>query len=208
MIIDISPTISEKLAVWPGDIPFTRSEMCSLAKGDNIDLSSMNTTLHLGAHVDAPSHYKKDAASIDQLELDAYLGPCQVIRLDPKKDRLIQPEEFISKVAERRVLFHTGSFPDPNDFNEDFRSFAPESIEALAQKNVLLIGIDTPSFDLFESKTLCSHNKLYEHNIKNIEGLVLDGVSEGRYELIALPLKIKDADASPVRAILRSYDEV
>ena len=79
MIIDISPTISEKLAVWPGDIPFTRSEMCSLAKGDNIDLSSMNTTLHLGAHVDAPSHYKKDAASIDQLELDAYLGPCQVI---------------------------------------------------------------------------------------------------------------------------------
>ena len=70
----------------------------------------MNTTLHLGAHVDAPSHYKKDAASIDQLELDAYLGPCQVIRLDPTKDRLIQPEEFISKVAERRVLFYTEVF--------------------------------------------------------------------------------------------------
>lgn len=208
MLVDISPLISEELAVWPGDIAFSRSEMCSIDAGDNIDLSSMNTTLHLGAHVDAPSHYKKDEQSIDELELEPYIGPCQLIRLEKSEDRLIRPEEFEGKITESRVLFYTGSYPDSKNFNEDFRSFSPEAIEALASKKVKLIGIDTPSFDLFESKDLASHKKLSEHKIRNLEGLMLEGVAPGVYELIALPLKIKGGDASPVRAILRSDDEV
>ena len=118
------------------------------------------------------------------------------------------PEEFEDKISESRVLFYTASFPDPKHFNTDFRSFSPEAIELLAKKKVKLIGIDTPSFDLFESKDLASHKKLSEHGIRNLEGLVLEGLEEAVYELIALPLKIKGADASPVRAILRSYDEV
>ena len=208
MLIDISPLISEEIAVWPGDVAFSRSEMCSIKEGDNIDLSSMTTTLHLGAHVDAPSHYKKDEESIDELSLDPYIGPCQLIKLEKKDARLIEAAEFEGKIRESRILFYTGSYPNPKNFNTDFRSFSPEAIEALAQKNVKLIGIDTPSFDLFESKELASHKKLSEHGIRNLEGLVLEGIKEGTYELIALPLKIKGGDASPVRAILRSYDEV
>ena len=208
MLIDISPLISEEIAVWPGDVAFSRSEMCSIKQGDNIDLSSMTTTLHLGAHVDAPSHYKKDEESIDELNLDPYIGHCQLIKLEKKNARLIEAAEFEGKIRESRILFYTGSYPNPKNFNTDFRSFSPEAIEALAKKNVKLIGIDTPSFDLFESKDLASHKKLSEHGIRNLEGLVLEGVKEGRYELIALPLKIKGGDASPVRAILRSYDEV
>ena len=203
MLIDISPVISEDTAVWPGDVKFSRSIQCSINDGANIDLSSMNTTLHIGAHVDAPSHYKKDEKSIDEVNLEAYVGPCQVIKLEKKQDRLITVEEVKGKITEKRVLFATSSFPDPNFFNEDFRSFSPELIEYLADEGVLLVGIDTPSFDLFESKELSSHKTLSKRGLLNLEGLVLSHVEEGRYELIALPLKIKNADASPVRAVLR-----
>ena len=204
MIIDISPTISEKTAVWPGDVKFSRTIQCSINSGANIDLSSMNTTLHIGSHVDAPSHYAKNSTTVDKLALDPYIGPCQVIRLKPSKERLIQVHEIEAKIQAKRVLIYTGSFPSHNNFNEDFRAFSPETIDYLADRGVMLIGIDTPSFDLFESKDLASHKKLWERKVCNLEGIILKDVDEGLYELIALPLKIEDADASPVRAILRS----
>ena len=103
-----------------------------------------------------------------------------------------------------RVLFATGSYPDPTRFNEDFVALAPEVVDALGARGARLVGIDTPSVDLFDSKDLPTHQACLRHDMAILEGLVLDAVPEGAYELIALPLKLQGFDASPVRAVLRS----
>jgi arylformamidase len=107
------------------------------------------------------------------------------------------------RIAAPRVLFRTGTFPDPSHWNDDFASLSLELVDALHDRGVILIGIDTPSVDPFDSKPLEAHHALAQHAMANLEGLVLDGVGEGEYELIALPLRIVGGDASPVRAVLR-----
>ena len=202
---DISPLISEKTAVWPGDCTFSRSCSLELAKGDNIDLSAIKTTLHIGAHADAPSHTGLNGCSIDLVELEVYWGYCSVVRTSVK-GRLIEPDDLQLPEGDKieRILVHTGSFPDPNYFNEDFVGFAPETVAWLGSKGLKLLGIDTPSVDPFASKDLPAHAALRKAGIANLEGLVLDSVPPGDYELSALPLKISGADASPIRAVLRS----
>lgn len=201
-IHDISPLISSRLAVWPGDVPFSRSVAVSMAEGANLDLSSMTATLHLGAHADAPSHYAADGAGMGAVDLAPYFGSCQVLRVRVERGERILPHHLMTDIAAPRVLFHTGTFPDPEAWNTDFASLSPELIEHLHARGVLLVGIDTPSVDPFESKALESHQALARTGTRNLEGLVLEAVSEGIYTLAALPLKIEGADGSPVRAVL------
>jgi arylformamidase len=101
-----------------------------------------------------------------------------------------------------RVLFKTGSFPDPEHFNTDFCSLSPELVDHLAQAGVVLVGLDTPSVDPVDSKALQAHNAIYRADMAILEGVVLDAIAPGVYTLIALPLKIEGGDASPVRAVL------
>lgn len=203
-IIDISPLISENIAVFPGDIAFHRHQALSFAKGDHLELSSMTTTLHLGAHADAPNHYHPDGIGIGERELMPYLGPCQVIKVSLKEPMArIRPEHIQdTKILAPRTLFKTGSFPNPEDWVDDFNALSPELIHFLADQGVVLVGIDTPSVDPSPAKVLKSHLAIYERKLAILEGLVLDHVRPGTYQLVALPLKIKGADASPVRAIL------
>lgn len=201
-IIDISPLISSEIAVWPGDQKFSQNINLSIDKGSNIDLSSILTTLHLGAHADSRSHYQKNGKTIDQMDLKPYLGKCQVIEVNILRSERIKPEHIKVKIEAPRVLFKTNSFPNPNIFNEDFNSLSDELIQHLAENKCLLVGIDTPSVDPFDDKLLEAHHSLIKNNIYNLEGLVLSNVNPGLYNLIALPLKIKGADASPVRAVL------
>jgi arylformamidase len=91
----------------------------------------------------------------------------------------------------------------PTEWSAEFSAFAPETIEWLAGLGVKLVGIDSQSVDPADSKTLTSHHLLLEHDLRVLENLVLDDVPAGDYELIALPLKLTTADASPVRAVLR-----
>lgn len=205
-IYDISPTISEKFAVFPGDIPFSRNISMDFGSGDNLRLSSITTTLHMGAHADAPSHYHSDGVSIDKVDPSIYLGPCQVVSTTEKnlkkrlkKEDLLLPEK---EDLEPRILIKSESFPDPNKWTDDFASFCPTLIEFFDKNNVCLVGIDTPSVDPATDKRLDSHNEIYRRGMANLEGLVLSHVPDGRYTLIALPLKIANADASPIRAVL------
>jgi len=204
-IIDISPTITEDLAVWPGDVSFSRSIQADIASGANIRLSSFNATVHLGAHADAPNHYHRDGASIDRIALDPYIGACEVITVKTRT-QLIGPDHCADalKRGVRRLLFKTLSQPDPMKFNTDFVAFSAAAMAAMGEAGVVLVGIDTPSVDPFDSKDLPAHQQLYKYGIRNLEGLVLAHVPDGAYELIALPLKLAGFDASPVRAILRS----
>jgi arylformamidase len=203
-IYDITPSISEKLAVWPGDTPLNREVLLDIARGDNITLSTLRATVHLGAHADGPNHYDKGAPSIDERALDYYFGRCQVIQLDVARATRIVPEMLAGKISAPRVLFATGTFPNPENWNSDFAALSVELVDFLHERGVITVGIDTPSVDLFESKDLPAHKAILRHNMAILEGLVLNGVPEGEYELIALPLKLVGFDASPVRAVLRA----
>jgi arylformamidase len=173
-------------------------------RGDSVTLSTLRATVHLGAHADAPSHYGPDAPAIHERDLDYYLGPCQVIHVAATRGSCIGPEAIRGAVRAERVLLVTGTFPDPEVFNEDFASLSPELVETLHQAGVRLVGVDTPSVDPFTSKDLPAHKAFLKRDMAILEGLRLRGVPEGVYELIALPLRLAGFDASPVRAILRA----
>ena len=205
MIWDISPLVDEHTAVWPGDVPFQATTNLSLAAGDAVDLSDIRLSCHTGAHADAPSHYLAGEDTIDQLPLEAYLGRCSLIDVRPR-DRVIQIADLGDIALEPRVLMRTAEVSDPRTFPSEFTSLSVEVVEHLACRRVVLIGLDSPSVDPFESEDLPVHKTLHRHGIANLECLQLDGVPSGDYELIALPLRLKGRDASPVRAILRSQD--
>ncbi len=207
MIYDISPPISERTAVWPGDTPPTRQVLSDMARGENITLSTLRATVHLGAHADAPSHYGGGAPTIDQRRVEMYLGPCQVVRVRVDRKHCLRPRDLVGPINRERVLIATGTFPDPEHFNDDFASLTPALVDWLHARGVRLIGIDTPSVDPFDSADLPAHRACLAHDIAILEGLALAGIPAGDYELIALPLKLVGFDASPVRAVLRSGPE-
>lgn len=200
--IDISPLIHAKTAVFPGDTAFSHSVNLSLKAGDNLDLSEIKTTVHIGAHADAPSHYHVKGESIEQRSLSLYMGSAQVIEVKIDRAKRITLNDFNQPIVAKRVLFKTNSFPNPDQWNGDFNSLSPELIYELHSKGVVLVGIDTPSVDPSDDKNLPSHQALFQTNMAVLEGLILNDVAVGVYDLIALPLKILGADASPVRAIL------
>jgi arylformamidase len=204
VLYDISPPITPKLAVWPGDTRLSREVLMDMARGDNVTLSTLHATVHLGAHADGPNHYGKDAPAIEERALDYYLGPCQVIRADVARTARITFDMLKCDVTTPRVLIATGTYPDPENWNSDFAALSVELIDFLHERGVVTVGIDTPSVDLCESKDLPAHKAILRHNMAILEGLVLKDVPEGTYELIALPLRLAGFDGSPVRAILRT----
>lgn len=205
-IIDISPLVSERIAVWPGDVPYRRRASLSIAQGANIDLSAVETTVHLGAHADARSHYAAGGEGIAAHALEVYYGPCQVMWVDVPRGARVLPEHLPGEVVAPRLLLRTGTFPDPDAWNADFASLSPALIEHVAARGGVLVGIDTPSVDPFDDRALLTHQALLAHRVANLEGLVLDGAPPGLYTLIALPLRLEGADASPVRAALVAED--
>lgn len=207
MIYDLSPPIVPSLAVWPGDNPPTREVLLDIARGANITLSTLRATVHLGSHADAPSHYGLDAPAIDRRDPNIYMGKCRVIRVDATRNTRIGRGDLRGPIDAPRILLRTGTFPDPSIINEDFAALEPSLVDALAAEGVILVGLDTPSVDLFDSKDLPTHKAFLRNDMSILEGLRLDDVPEGLYELIALPLKLVGFDASPVRAILRELPQ-
>ena len=202
-IIDISPMLSEETAVFPGDKLFSREVTMDFSKNDHLVLSSISSTVHIGAHADAPSHYHPDGESIEKRDLSLYMGPCQVVQVPTVPGQRISVEDLgDTEIVSQRVLFKTQSFPNPNYWNSDFCSLSSAVVELLAAFDVLLVGVDTPSVDPESSKDLEAHNMIYSKDMAILEGIVLEHVEPGVYELVALPLRIRSGDASPVRAVL------
>jgi arylformamidase len=208
---DISPPLSEHIAVWPSDTPYRRQLMTEIGAPTalsgaawQLTVSSIHTTLHVGAHADAPNHFTLGAPGIDAVPLDSYRGICQVIQVDKPRGSLIVSADLDGlTLTAPRLLFKTGSYPDPQRFNEDFVALSPELVTALEARGIVLIGIDTPSIDPFTSKALPTHHATREgRGVAILEGLDLSQISAGTYELVALPLRLEGADASPVRATL------
>lgn len=201
-IWDISPPVDEQAPVFPGDTAYAQHLHFSLGPDCPVNVNTITLSPHTGAHADAPLHYAADGQAAGALDLHPYLGLCRVIHcLDcGPLVRVAHIAHALENLPER-VLIRTARVA-----SQDWASFtalAPETIALLATKNVVLIGIDTPSVDPSTSQALPSHQLLARHHLRVLENLVLDEVPEGDYELIALPLKLMRADASPVRAILR-----
>jgi arylformamidase len=203
-IIDITPVISPRIGVFPGDVGFKRDQSLDFSKGHNLRLSSITTTLHLGAHADSPGHYHSAGKGIETRDLSPYLGRCLVVKANVPRGERVRKEHLATQpqFPAERILVATGTFPDPDQWNSDFASFSPELIEEWANAGVKLIGIDTPSIDPETSKDLPAHAMVAKHDLCILEGLVLTHVKPGLYTLVALPLKIEGADSGPVRAVL------
>lgn len=202
MLFDITAPLSPRLAVWPGDKPFERDVRLRIANGDFVDLSSIRTTLHAGTHADAPAHILGGAPTIDAVDLEPYLGPCEVVAVHLPPGARILPEHLPAAPAAPRVLFRTDSYPDAETFTTGFNAFSPELVHWLAERGCLLMGIDTPSVDPYDSEGLESHRAIFGAGLRCLEGLRLGHVPPGRYVLSALPLRIEGGDGSPVRAVL------
>jgi len=202
--IDISPEISASLAVFPGDVKFSRNVSYDVEGGDHMTLSSIETTLHIGAHADGPCHYEKGGEGIGVRSLDYYIGTCQVIdlsRVVVRGGKVVSDDFNKFNFETSRILIKTDSY-DHKKWSDDFVSISNNALKVLAEKGVKLVGIDTPSIDKADSRDLEGHQTVSKNNMAILEGLDLSEVSEGKYQLIALPLKIKNGDASPVRAVL------
>ncbi len=202
LLIDISPPIHPGLAVFPDDVAFSRTVALDMTAGDHLTLSSMAGTLHLGAHTDAPNHYREDGEDIAERPLDRYYGRCQVLEVTVERGERIGPQHLHALIDAPRILFKTGTFPDPDSWNGDFASLSAPLIDMLSAHGVVLVGIDTPSVDPANDKGLSSHAALARNDMAVLEGIVLSHVEPGPYTLIALPLPIVGGDASPVRAAL------
>lgn len=200
---DISPLVSPDSPIFPGDEPYALRWTAQLTPDCPVNLSALSMSPHVGAHADAPLHYGNGQASIAEVDLSAYLGPCRVIHAIDCGP-LIRIEHLMHAANElpERVLVRCCAKAD-EVWNPDFTAYAPETVEWLSERGVRLIGLDTPSVDPATSKVLASHQRLLRLNLRVLENLVLDEVPAGDYELIALPLKLAGACASPVRAVLR-----
>jgi arylformamidase len=203
-LYDISQPLRPDLPVWPGDTPFGLERTWVLSDGCPVNVSRLTLSTHSGAHADAPLHFDPAGAAIDAVDLVPYLGPAQLVSVTQGPDR-IGPEEVLPRLAPgtRRVLLRTFEVFPHDAWPERFRTPAPDLVEALGSAGVRLLGIDGPSLDPEDAKDLVSHLALGRWRMAVLEGLVFDGVPDGGYELIAPPLRLSGADASPMRALLR-----
>lgn len=202
---DISAPIHHSSPVYPGDTPYRQVWTASISPQCPVNVSTIEMSPHIGTHADAPLHYDAQGAAMGGVDLAAYIGPCRVIHAIACGP-LIQWQHIAHAITPdlpARVLLRTYA-QVPQHWDDQLTGFAPHTIERLADLGVQLIGIDTASIDPASSQTLDSHMLVRARNMRVLENLVLDAVPEGDYELIALPLKLMQADASPVRAVLRS----
>ncbi len=201
---DISPPVHAGSPVFPGDAPFQQVWAARIGPGCPVNVSTLTLSPHTGAHADAPLHYDDAGAAIGAVALEPFLGRCRVIHAIGVAP-LVLWQHIAHAVAELppRVLVRTCAQAPVDRWDGALTAYAPETVARLAALGVQLIGIDTASIDPAHSKTLASHQLVRQHGLRVLENLVLDDVPEGDYELIALPLKLTTACASPVRAVLR-----
>jgi arylformamidase len=198
-IYDLSPVLSPRIAVWPGDVPFSREVT---TPPDGTTFSSIRTTLHLGSHADAPLHMVAGAAAIDEVPLETWIGTCQVVEARVSPRGRVRLEDLAEPPSAPRVILKTGTFGNRERFDDAFAGLDPELAPALAARGVVLVGIDTPSVDPYDDHAYTAHRALVAAGVCWLEGLALADVPPGRYELSALPLRIEGGDGSPVRAVL------
>lgn len=204
VIIDISQPLSPGMARFPGDAAYEESPTFTLGPACPVNVARLSLSVHCGTHADAPLHYQENGRPIGSLPLDPFIGPCRLIDARGSSPLAIFAEiERRLHDAPPRILLRLAGDLDPHVWPAGFRALSAGLVEALAARQVILVGIDTPSVDPETSKDLPAHQAALHHDMRILENLVLAHVTPGDYELIALPLNLVNLDASPVRAVLR-----
>ncbi|MDG5473380.1 arylformamidase [Jeotgalibacillus sp. ET6] len=203
-IIDISMELSRETAVWPGDTLFQYEVAWDIEESGSVNVGKIESSTHMGTHIDAPFHYDQKGKKVDELSLDRYISKAVVVDCQGKEN--IAADDILPYITDpdiRSVLIKTNFWKDRKQFPQTIPVMDKNVPGIMAEKNINLVGVDLPSVDSIDSKELKNHLELHRHDIWILEGIELKDVSEGVYELIALPLKIAGADGSPVRAVLR-----
>ncbi len=203
-LYDISRPLASTTACWPGDVPFSFRLNWRIRDGASVNVGAIEASVHTGTHCDAPFHFLEAGATVDQLSLEKFIGPAWVVDVRGYLSCWGERLKGLDFQGAPRVLFRTGGWLDTNRFPDAIPVMEPDLPEWLGQKGVVLIGVDLPSVDALDSKTLDNHHTLGLKDIVIVEGLWLENIPEGLYELIAPPLKIERADGSPLRAVLRA----
>jgi arylformamidase len=205
-IWDISRTLADDLAPWPGDTPFHFQLTRKIPQGDAVNLGAISLSVHNGAHADAPFHFDAEGKTIEQLSLEAYFGPAVVVDLTKLFADEIKIDNLKTRRAEientSRVLIKTDVWRDSTIFPERIPVIAPDVAEWLQARGVLLLALDLPSVDPIDAKVLRNHHALNRAGIAIVESLDLSAIEAGVYNFAAFPLKIAGGDGAPVRAVL------
>jgi arylformamidase len=167
-----------------------------------VNVGQLTMSSHTGTHVDAPFHFDQDGKRILDLPLERFMGPAIVVSVENAAEINSELMDKVDFSGVKKVLFKTNAWKNPERFPERIPHIAKGLAPFLKEKGIDLIGVDLPSVDPLDSKELTAHHSLRQHDIGILEGIVLDHVEPGRYELVALPLPLKEGDGSPVRAIL------
>jgi len=201
--IDISQPLHNNTAHWPGDTPFSYELAYTKEQTGSVNIGKITTSLHSGTHVDAPFHFDGNGRRILDLEIDIFIGPARVIDVSHcEKIGRAELEPFdLDGVT--RLLLRTSVPNNPEKFPENIPYLCADAGPFLKEKGIRLIGVDVPSVDPLDSKEMAAHHSLHEHRVHILENIMLDHIEPGDYELIALPLPLRDADGSPVRAVIR-----
>lgn len=204
---DISPPVHTGSPVFPGDTPYSQTWAATIGPGCPVNVSAITLSPHVGAHADASLHYDPNGLPIGEVDLEPFIGPCRVVHAIACGP-LVRPAHLEHALTRGslppRVLVRVYPAMPQNHFDANLPALAPETITWLADQGVRLVGTDSASVDPADNKALDSHQVLRQRGLRVLENLLLDHVPEGDYELIALPLKLMQADASPVRAVLRA----
>jgi arylformamidase len=202
-IFDITIPIHAGLAGWPGDEPYRMERTAALAAGETVNLSALHLSAHTGTHFDAPYHFLEEGAPVDQIPLEVCIGTAVVV--DVSGRAVIRREDIPETVLHGapRLLLRTGGWTDHARFPVTIPVLAGDVPAWLAERGVVLLGVDVPSVDALDSSDLPLHHALAAHDIHILEAVDLSGVPPGRYELTALPLRLVGADGAPARAVLR-----
>ena len=218
-LLDVTIPLATTTPEWPGDTPFTCGWSWAIADGASVNVSTVTTSPHVGTHADAPLHVRDGAPAADALPLAAFLGPAVVVALDdlpagadPDGAGAVDHGRLAACAAAQgvaldgvaRLLLRTGRSAAAGRFPAAWPWLTADCVRALAGRGLRLLGVDAPSVDARDSRTLATHHALFDAGGCNIENLDLRGVPPGAYELIAPPLRVIGLDAAPLRALLRA----
>jgi arylformamidase len=205
-IYDISLTISNDLPTWPGDTPIDLVRNHDMQHGELYTLSQITTTVHVGSHLDAPLHFVRDGHGVDRIDLDKLIGPCYVVDL-PNVDSIdaqsLEQANIPANVARLLCRTRNSQYWMRSDkvFHTDFVAIDPSGAEWIVQRGIQLVGVDYLSVGAYEGG-IPTHEILLSNGVVPVEGLNLSRIEPGEYQLICLPIKLKDCDGAPVRAVL------
>lgn len=202
MWIDITQTLEHSIAHWPEDTPFSYEIPVRKTESGSVNIGKIETSTHIGTHIDAPFHFDDNGVKVDELDINRYIGDATVIEVMNKA--YITEEVLMDfNIKGTILLIKTKKEANQTVFPETIPVLSEKAVEHIAKIGIKLFGVDVTSVDPIDSKTLDIHHKLHRNDIMIIENAVLQDVTAGYYDFIALPLKIKGADGSPVRAALK-----